>query len=176
MKGSRAAIRYAKAIFSLANDINMSTNVYDDMLLYINLSSNEKSFSEMLANSVIDTKSKQEIILSLNKNMSELSKDLIALLISNKRLSILVDVSNAYKSLYEKANNMTKAVVITAVPITDSIKEKALQKINSISSKKVEINNVIDKNILGGFILRYDGKEYNASLSNKLQKIKKELI
>ena len=42
--------------------------------------------------------------------------------------------------------------------------------------KKVEINNIIDKNILGGFILRYDGKEYNASLSNKLQKIKKELI
>ena len=49
-------------------------------------------------------------------------------------------------------------------------------KINSISSKKVEINNIIDKNILGGFILRYDGKQYNASLSNKLQKIKKELL
>ena len=108
--------------------------------------------------------------------MSDLSKNLIALLISNKRLSILVDVCNAYKSLYEKANNMTKAIVVTALPITDNIREAALLKINSISSKKVEINNIIDKNILGGFILRYDGKEYNASLSNKLQKIKKELI
>ncbi|MDA9285172.1 ATP synthase F1 subunit delta, partial [Flavobacteriaceae bacterium] len=115
-------------------------------------------------------------ILSLNNNMSDLSKNLIALLISNKRLSILVDVCNAYKSLYEEANNMIKAVVVTAVPITDSIKQTVLLKINSISIKKVEINNIIDKNILGGFILRFDGKEYNASLSNKLQKIKKELI
>ena len=176
MKESRAAIRYAKAIFSLANEKDMSSRVYKDMLFYINLSSNEKSFAEMLANSVINTKSKHDIILSLNNNTSVLSKNLIGLLISNKRLSILVDVCNAYKSLYETANDMTKAVVVTAVPITNSIKEAALIKISSISSKKVEINNVIDKNILGGFILRYDGKEYNASLSNKLQKIKKELI
>ena len=176
MKESRAAIRYAKAIFSLANENDMSSSVYEDMLFYINLSSNEKSFSEMLANSVINTKSKHDIILSLNNNTSVFSKNLIGLLISNKRLSILVDVCNAYKSLYETANDMTKAIVVTAVPITNSIKEAALTKISSISSKKVEINNVIDKNILGGFILRYDGKEYNASLSNKLQKIKKELI
>ena len=176
MKESRAAIRYAKAIFSLANESDMSSRVYEDMLFYIDLSSNEKSFSEMLANSVINTKSKHDIILSLNNNTSALTKNLIGLLISNKRLSILVDVCNAYKSLYEKANNMTKAIVVTALPITDNIREAALLKINSISSKKVEINNIIDKNILGGFILRYDGKEYNASLSNKLQKIKKELI
>ena len=176
MKESRAAIRYAKAILSLANESDMSLRVYEDMLFYIDLSSNEKSFSEMLANSVINTKSKHDIILSLNNNTSALSKNLIGLLISNKRLSILVDVCNAYKSLYEKANNMTKAIVVTALPITDNIREAALLKINSISSKKVEINNIIDKNILGGFILRYDGKEYNASLSNKLQKIKKELI
>ena len=176
MKGSRAAVRYAKAVFSLANESEMTSKVYDDMLFYINFCSNDKSFSDMLANSVINTKSKHEIILSLNNNLSDLSKNLIALLISNKRLSILVDVCNAYKSLYEAANNMIKAVVVTAVPITDSIKQTALLKINSISSKKVEINNIIDKNILGGFILRFDGKEYNASLSNKLQKIKKELI
>ena len=97
------------------------------------------------------------------------------MLIKNKRLSIFVDVANSYKSLYEQSNNMTKAIVITALPITEDIKQSALNKINYISNKTVAIHNIIDKNILGGFILRYEGKEYNASLSNKLQKIKKEL-
>ena len=41
MKESRAAIRYAKAIFSLANENDMSSRVYEDMLFYINLSSIE---------------------------------------------------------------------------------------------------------------------------------------
>ena len=175
MKQSRAAIRYAKAVFSLANDSNISCNVYKDMMFYIDFSKIDSSFSEMLASSVINLKSKQDIILSLNTQICDLSKDLIGLLITNKRLSIFVDVANSYKSLYEQSNNMTKAIVITALPITEDIKQSALNKINSVSNKTVEIHNIIDKNILGGFILRYEGKEYNASLSNKLQKIKKEL-
>ena len=175
MKQSRAAIRYAKAVFSLANDSNISSNVYKDMMFYIDFSKIDSSFSEMLISSVINLKSKQDIILSLNTQICDLSKDLIGLLITNKRLSIFVDVANSYKSLYEQSNNMTKAIVITALPITEDIKQSALNKINSISNKTVEIHNIIDKNILGGFILRYEGKEYNASLSNKLQKIKKEL-
>lgn len=175
MKQSRAAIRYAKAVFSLANDSNISSNVYKDMLFYIDFSKSDSSFSAMLANSVINLKAKQDIILSLNTQICDLSKDLIRLLITNKRLSIFVDVANSYKSLYEQSNNMTKAIVITALPITEDIKQSALNKINYISNKTVAIHNIIDKNILGGFILRYEGKEYNASLSNKLQKIKKEL-
>lgn len=175
MKQSRAAIRYAKAVFSLANDSNISSNVYKDMMFYIDFSKIDSSFSEMLISSVINLKSKQDIILSLNTQICDLSKDLIGLLITNKRLSIFVDVANSYKSLYEQSNNMTKAIVITALPITEDIKQSALNKINSISNKTVEIHNIIDQNILGGFILRYEGKEYNASLSNKLQKIKKEL-
>ena len=82
MKGSRSAVRYAKAVFSLANESDMSSKVYDDMLFYINFCSIDKSFSDMLANSVINTKSKHEIILSLNNNVSDLSKNLIALLLS----------------------------------------------------------------------------------------------
>ena len=176
MKQSRAAIRYAKAVFSLAKDKGTSLDVYNDMFFYVELSKNDKTFSQMLINSVIDLKSKRSIILSLNPQTCDLSKDLIGLLISNKRLPILVDVANSYNMLYENSNNMTKAIVITALPITEDISVKVLQKINSISNKKVEIINTIDKRILGGFILRYQGKEYNASLSSKLQKIKKELI
>jgi F-type H+-transporting ATPase subunit delta len=169
-------LHHIKQVFSLAKDKGTSLDVYNDMFFYVELSKNDKTFSQMLINSVIDLKSKRSIILSLNPQTCDLSKDLIGLLISNKRLPILVDVANSYNMLYENSNNMTKAIVITALPITEDISVKVLQKINSISNKKVEIINTIDKRILGGFILRYEGKEYNASLSSKLQKIKKELI
>ena len=39
-----------------------------------------------------------------------------------------------------------------------------------------EIENIIDKTILGGFILRFENTEYNASFSQKLNKLKSELI
>ena len=54
MKQSRAAIRYAKAVFSLAKDKEISIDVYNDMFFYVELSKNDKTFSQMLINSVID--------------------------------------------------------------------------------------------------------------------------
>ena len=72
MKQSRAAIRYAKAVFSLANESNISSNVYKDMLFYIDFSKSDSSFSAMLANSVINLKAKQDIILSLNTQTCDL--------------------------------------------------------------------------------------------------------
>jgi F-type H+-transporting ATPase subunit delta len=56
------------------------------------------------------------------------------------------------------------------------IKSIVLDKIKSISNKKVEIKNIIDTSILGGFILRFEDKEYDASMISKLKKLKKELI
>ena len=66
---------------------------------------------------------------------------------------------------------MTKAIVITALPISMEIKSIVLDKIKSISNKKVEIKNIIDASILGGFILRFEDQEYDASMISKLKNI-----
>ena len=176
MKQSRAAIRYAKATYSLSLDNNLSEKVYNDMLVFIEASECDNTFNEVLHSSALDKKNKKNIILSLNPNICKISKDLINLIIVNKRLSILIDIANSFKGLYEKENNMTKAIVITALPISTEIKSIVLDKIKSISNKKVEIKNIIDASILGGFILRFEDKEYDASMISKLKKLKKELV
>ena len=176
MKQSRAAIRYAKATYSLSLDNNLSEKVYNDMLVFIEASECDNTFNEVLHSSALDKKNKKNIILSLNPNICKISKDLINLIIDNKRLSILIDIANSFKDLYEKENNMTKAIVITALPISTEIKSIVLEKIKSISNKKVEIKNIIDASILGGFILRFEDKEYDASMISKLKKLKKELV
>jgi F-type H+-transporting ATPase subunit delta len=43
------------------------------------------------------------------------------------------------------------------------------------SDKKITIKNIVDPEIIGGFILRIGDKQYNASLANRLQVLKREL-
>ena len=42
-------------------------------------------------------------------------------------------------------------------------------------AKSISLTNVVDPSIIGGFIIRYDGKEYNASVKQNLNNLKKEL-
>ncbi|HRV54460.1 MAG TPA: F0F1 ATP synthase subunit delta, partial [Mangrovimonas sp.] len=62
----------------------------------------------------------------------------------------------------------------TAVPMTNDLEIKVLAKVKELTPKSVELHNVIDESILGGFILRIGDKQYNASIANKLNKLRRE--
>ena len=49
-----------------------------------------------------------------------------------------------------------------------------MAKVKELTGKEVEVVNLIDESILGGFILRVGDIQYNASIANKLNNLKRE--
>ena len=172
---SRAAIRYAKAIFEIAIEENTIDDTFHDMSTIDSLSNDSSDFKNLLTNSQIKYQDKKNAILSLIKNYSRLTVKLIDLLINNKRIYIVNDIANSFIQLYNRHNDIKEAVVITATPINKDLEEKILSKINVADIKSINLKNIVNPSILGGFIVRFDGKEYNASVKQNLNNLKTEL-
>ena len=172
---SRAAIRYAKAIFDIAKEENSIDGVFSDMHIINSLNNSSSEFKNLLSNSQINNGDKKKAILSLIENPSSLTIKLLDLLIFNKRLYIANDIANSFTELYNNYNNIKEAVIITASPINKELKEKILSMINIEDVKSISLKNLVKPNILGGFIIRFDGKEYNASIKQNLNNLKTEL-
>ena len=83
---SRAAIRYAKAVYEIADEENFINEVYSDMNCINELNSASLDFRNLLSNSQIDYSEKKKAILSLIDNSNFLTEKLIDLLILNKRI------------------------------------------------------------------------------------------
>ncbi|MFD2822474.1 ATP synthase F1 subunit delta [Lacinutrix iliipiscaria] len=174
MAESRAAIRYAKAILSLASDQNLANVVNDDMTLIATTIADNKNLSDMLESPVVNTAIKKSALLEIFKNTNTLSVNLIDTLITNKRVNLLGQVAQKYNQLYDQLNGIQVAKVTTAVPLTDELKSKVLAKVKALTGKEANIESIIDESILGGFILRVGDIQYNASIANKLNKLKRE--
>ena len=172
---SRAAIRYAKAMYDIANEENSVNEVYKDMTFINELNSSSQDFKNLLSNSQINYQDKKKAILSLTKSGNAITEKLIDLLIHNKRVTIIGDIAISFTQLYNKHNNIKEATVITASPINKELESDILSKINMSDAKSISLTNVVDPSIIGGFIIRYDGKEYNASVKQNLNNLKKEL-
>ena len=172
---SRAAIRYAKAMYDIANEENSINEVYKDMNFINELNSDSLDFKNLLSNSQINFQDKKKLILSLIKQSNALTEKLIDLLIHNKRVKIIGDIASSFIQLYNKNNNIKEATIITASPINNELESKILSMINIKDAKSVNLTNVVNPNIIGGFIIRFDGKEYNASVKQNLNNLKKEL-
>ena len=97
------------------------------------------------------------------------------ILIQNKRVKIIGDIASSFIQLYNKHNNIKEATIITASPINNDLESEVLSMINIKDANSVNITNVVNPNIIGGFIVRFEGKEYNASIKQNLNNLKTEL-
>ncbi|MCH2489930.1 MAG: ATP synthase F1 subunit delta [Flavobacteriales bacterium] len=175
MNGSKVAIRYAKAVLQQANDADLANVVFGDMQSVDATLEESKDLRTVLNSPVIKNSDKQEALLKIFSAQTENTKTLIKVLVENKRIEALGDVAKSYIHLYNEQQGVKVAKVTTALPITSEIEAQVLSKVKELTgSDSVTLENVIDEEIIGGFILRVGDLQYNASIANKLGNLKRE--
>ena len=171
---SRAAIRYAKAILETAVSTGKANQVNDDMKSIIAAVNSSADLKDFLASPIITSEVKMNVLSEVFGSVQADTKSLFRLLQENKRFEILEAIATQFNAQFDEMNGVEVAKVTTAFPITAELEAKILAKATSISTKKITIQNIVDPSIIGGFILRIGDKQYNASVSNRLQELKRK--
>ncbi len=174
MAGTRAALRYAKAILDISISKGVAEVVNNDMKLIASTINGNVELSTFIANPTTAVEVKEKVLLEVFAGVNGVTQGLVHLLFENKRFEILEAIALEYSKLSDVMNGIEVAKVTTAIPMDAALEAKVLAKIATLSDKKITIENTIDPAIIGGFILRIGDKQYNASVANRLQVLKKE--
>lgn len=175
MAGTRAAIRYAKAILDLANSKGVAEVVNNDMKLIASTINGNLELSTFIQNPIMKVEVKEKAMLEVFAGINGATQGLFHLLFENKRFEILEAIALEYSKLFDIMNGVEVAQVTTAISMDAALESQVLAKIATLSNKKITIENIVDPAIIGGFILRIGDKQYNASVANRLQVLKREL-
>jgi F-type H+-transporting ATPase subunit delta len=174
MNESRAAARYAKAMLDFAVENKKTDAVEKDMRSVVATISGSKELQELLASPVMKGAVKKDVLSAIFKDCNALTEGLINLLIDNKRIDLLNEVALKYIIFNEELKGEGMAYVTTAVPISKELEKKVLKQVSELTGNKITIENKVDDSIIGGFVLRVGDLQYDASISNKLNNIKRE--
>ena len=171
---SRAAIRYAKAILEFATEAGKAEAVNADMKQIATTIARNEELKSFLSNPTLKIEVKKSSLEAIFSTVQVETKKLFQLLSDNKRFEILHQIAVQYNTLFDEKNGVQVAQVTTAIAITPELEKQVLGKIATFSNKKITIENTINPEIIGGFILRIGDMQYNASVANKLQELKRE--
>ena len=175
MKEERSAIRYAKAILSFAQESGDQTRVNEDMQLIGATIAENLDLKLILKSPVIKSLDKKEALQRLfSGKISTIALGVFDLLHENKRMSLLHAIAKQYSVVYDLSKSIQLAKVTTAIPLTEKLEKKIMEKIVALTGNKTLLKNSVDPAILGGFILQVGDIQYNASISYYLSKLKKE--
>jgi F-type H+-transporting ATPase subunit delta len=176
MSVTRIAHRYAKALLDLSTEQNVVEKVNADMLQLSNICK-EQDFANLLSSPIVDSKKKSEIFNAIfGSNMEKMSLDLMDLVLKNSREAMLPQIANGFVSLYKKKNNILDVTVISATTLDNTTKDLIIGKIKASFDGTIELIEKVDASLIGGFIVRIDDNQIDASIASQLSNLKNILL
>jgi F-type H+-transporting ATPase subunit delta len=172
MKGTRAAVRYAKALKELALEQGVLEKVRDDMKLITSVCHSNHDFTVMLESPIIKTDKKQSILAEVFRGkISKLTELFIRVLAAKRRESYLQAIALEFIKQYKEHKKILTAVVTTASGLDEDLRKKVLQVVQGSGHSEIELIEVINEKLIGGFTLQVGDKRVDASLSKQIRRL-----
>ena len=175
MKSTKSAIRYAKALLELSIENSTLEEVSSDMKRIVDSSNETNDFKVFLNSPVIKTDKKIEIMKVLFIGFEKLSMSFIELITKNKREYLLIEIAEAYIYLLKKHQKIVPVSIRSARKLEKGTLDEILNKMKSQVEGDFELSEEVDESLIGGFIVRMDDKQIDASVLTQLNRMKQEL-
>lgn len=172
---SKVAKRYAQGLLSFTEETGQTQAVAGDMVNLVKLIGESKDLQSFLATPILDEKKKSSVSKELFKSYSQISQNIILLVIKHGREKELQNIAQGFVDLVDEMSGVQRVTLTVASPLSDPIKNQILGASHLVQKdKKSDVKTIVDPRILGGYILRVGDQQIDASVKNKLAKLQKE--
>jgi F-type H+-transporting ATPase subunit delta len=76
--------------------------------------------------------------------------------------------------VYKSFKNIVTAEVTTAATLTDELRTQIISIIQKATHAQIDLEQKIDESIIGGFILTFKDRQYDASILRQIQNLRQE--
>ena len=167
---------YAQAVFNVARAENMVDRVEDELSQLKDEITNNLELKKNLADPSIENYEKIKVMLEiLGDEGSKAIKSFAAMMII---LDAVDSFEQTYKDFVELANQLKHQVsieVISVIALDKEILNEIKEHVDKKTGLDVRIKNVLDKNIIGGIIIKIGDKVIDLSIKDKLEDLKNKL-
>lgn len=176
MPNPRLATRYAKSLLDLAVERDELEQVFADMQVLQQVCKSSKDFTTLLKSPIVNPETKKKIVEAVTAGrISELTRSFNALLISKSRESSLPEITTAFIRQYKEYKDIHTVKLTTAVPVSDSVRQSIKDQVKKASGyNNIELDEKVDDNIIGGFVLQIGDKLVDASIAYDLKNIARQ--
>ncbi|MGT2957458.1 ATP synthase F1 subunit delta [Streptococcus bovimastitidis] len=167
--------QYAKSLVEVAVEHDSLESVKSELLTLLDIFKTT-DLDQSLSSLAVSQAEKAQLIGLLKNTSSVYVNNLLEIILVNQREAFLYEILKEAVRKIEQVTNEYDVKVISAVPLTEEQKSRiqslVAQKLGMKTSRLVE---VIDENIIGGFIIQVNNKIIDTSVRQQLREFKMKL-
>ena len=173
-----SADRYSLALYELASENNVLSQVEDQSLSILSLISSSKDFSNLIKD---PTNSQEDLLKVLdniynNNKFENLLKNFLSFLITKRRFFYVEQILKSFIETCSKKRGELKAELKSAKELSSDEILKITNELTKNFSSKIKLNYKHDESLIGGLVVQVGSTMVDTSIKNKLQQIENRMI
>ncbi|PZD74800.1 ATP synthase subunit delta [Acaryochloris thomasi RCC1774] len=169
---------YAEALMSVAQSNNITNEVGEDVRGILEMLQSSDDLKEFLTNPLTKAEAKKGVLEQLlQSKIQPYLFNFLMLLVDRRRTFLLEAICRHYQSLLRKLNNTILAEVISAIELNESQRQQIIAKVQQMTeANQVELAASIDKDLIGGVIIKIGSEVLDASIRGQLRRMTTSLM
>ncbi len=174
MASTRVASRYVKSLLSLAVEQNALEPVHNDMKLFAQVCRNNRELVVMLKSPIIKHDKKGTILDKIFAGkVHPLTSAIFEIITRKNREPLLPAIAEEFHNAYNEFKGISRATVTTTIPLDAALRAEISEVVKKLSSKKqIELEERVDKDLIGGFILNVGDQQIDASIASRVKALR----
>jgi F-type H+-transporting ATPase subunit delta len=169
-----AAKRYGRAVFELAQQ-ERQVDEWGRRLAAVRQLMSDPEVASVLTNPTIATEQRMALVSDAPHVLDAEATNLAKLLIESNRVRDVAAIEEEFERLADEAAGRVRATVTTAVELTPKDRDRVENELSKRLGKEIRMHVVVDPRILGGLKLQYGDRLVDASVSTRLQQLRRRL-
>ncbi|SRR5690554_1061640 len=162
---------YAKAAFKLAQE-QQAMQQWSVMIQLLSVVSQQEKVQQVLGSPNLTAQQQAQTLIEVcGDALDDSGKNLVKILAEKKRFALLPEISQLFDALKAEAEKTVNVEIISVVSLDSALEKQLAEALKNKLNRTVSISSTIDKNLIGGAIIRAGDTVIDRSVRSRLAKL-----
>jgi ATP synthase F1 delta subunit len=166
---------YAESLFEVASEHGKLDEVREQLGEFTDAVAANRDLQVFLFSPYFSSAEKREGIARAISGAEPALLNFLELLAEKHRMPAIFRIRRRFEELWAEANKRLEVQLVSAVELDDAVVAHVGQEIERQTGRTIELRNDVDPDVLGGLVLRVGNMVLDASVRNKLERLRKEV-
>jgi F-type H+-transporting ATPase subunit delta len=167
---------YARALFEVATEHDKLDVVRDELGEFADALADSRELQTFFFSPYFSTEEKKEGLHKAVTGADESVANFLELLLENHRMPVVFRVRRDFDRLWEEENKLLPVQITSAVELDPSVADRIGAEIGRQTGRTVELTSTVDPDVIGGIVLRVGNSILDASIRNRLENLRKQVV
>jgi F-type H+-transporting ATPase subunit delta len=167
---------YARSLFEVAKETSKLDEIREQLGEFADALTDSHELQVFFFSPYFSTQEKEEGLDRALEGADPMFENFLKLLIENHRMPVLFRIRRAYEALWREENKLLPVQITSAVELDERTVEQIGDQIAEQTGRKVELAAEVEPDILGGIVVRVGNSVLDASVRNRLEQLRKQVV